>query len=182
MRLLVLILLLTAGAYAQTSVFLNLNGNQVMAGSQLSGVVALSNPAPADGAVVLLSGGPGVSLPPSVVIPAGSTSAPFDISTFPGAAQSVRISASYGNSQKVAYLQILATPAPAQQPAQTYYAPSQKQDNPWGAKGEITADLNAEESWNYAAPYSPYGVGYGYYGPGYINRGPIYRGGGGYRR
>ena len=189
-RLLVIFTLLTSGAYAQTSVFLNLNRNQVMGGSTLSGMVALSNPAPADGAVVSLSGGPGISLPPSVTVPAGMTSAPFDISTFPSqGSQSVRISASYGSSQKVAYLQVLATPAPAQQPAQTYVpsGSSNNNSNPWGAKQEITSDLNAEESWNYAAPYQPYGGYGGYWGAygatrGYgVGRGPVYSGGG-YRR
>jgi hypothetical protein len=59
----------------------------VMTGGQTSSqnIITLSNPAPADGAVVLLYGdsATAATVPPSITIPSGATSATFPIQTVP---------------------------------------------------------------------------------------------------
>jgi hypothetical protein len=71
-----------------------LSGGQSAAGS-----VILSGPAPTGGLVVSLSGSfpSAVSLPSSIIVPAGATSAPFTVTTYPvTASANVVVTASYG--------------------------------------------------------------------------------------
>jgi hypothetical protein len=69
-------------APAATLSSLTLNPTSVNGGSQSTGTVTLSGPAPAGGAVVTLSSSNGAaSVPSSVTIPAGATSTSFTVST-----------------------------------------------------------------------------------------------------
>ncbi len=77
----------------------SLGAETVVGGNATTGTVTLLNPAPPGGAVVtLVSADPAVvTLPPSVVIPAGGTGASFNITTSPvSAATRVRIDSGYG--------------------------------------------------------------------------------------
>jgi uncharacterized protein (TIGR03437 family) len=84
-------------------------------GAPVSGTVDLSAPAPGGGAMVALSSSGGVSLPASVLIPAGSTSATFGLTTQTVAStQTVIITATYGGISVQTALTV--TPATADSP------------------------------------------------------------------
>src|SRR5207244_8246520 len=90
---------------------LTLNPSSVIGGVQSStGTVTLSGPAPAGGTVVSLSSSsPGLaSVPSSVTIPAGATSASFTVNTsIVLISTSVNISASYNGTTRTATLSLL---------------------------------------------------------------------------
>ena len=89
---------------------LTLNPTSVIGGTQSStGTVTLSGPAPAGGAQVLLSSSNGAaSVPSSVTVPAGATSATFTVNTsIVLVSTSANISASYNGTTKTATLGIL---------------------------------------------------------------------------
>jgi len=90
---------------------LTLNPSSVIGGAQSStGRVTLSSPAPAGGATVMLSSSnPGVaSVPSSVVVPAGATTATFTVRTSAVLiSTSVTISASYNGTTRTATLGVL---------------------------------------------------------------------------
>ena len=89
---------------------LTLNPTNVVGGLQSStGTVTLSGPAPAGGAQVILSGGNGAaSVPSSVTVPAGSSSATFTVNTSPVLlSTSATVSASYNSTTQTASLVVL---------------------------------------------------------------------------
>ena len=100
------LLLITPGGPTGVS-GLNINPVDLVGGASSTGTVTLSSAAPSGGAVVTLSkafsnGGPGtvpVTIPASVTVPAGQTSASFPIGTSSvTATTSVRITAAYNGS------------------------------------------------------------------------------------
>ena len=89
---------------------LTLNPSSVVGGVGTStGTVTLSGPAPAGGAQVMLSSdNSAASVPPSVIVPAGSTSATFTVNTSVVlVSTSATISASYNNTSQSATLAVL---------------------------------------------------------------------------
>ncbi len=72
-------LTVTARPVALSSI--SLSASSVVGGDSVIGTVTLTAAAPAGGAVVSLSGGDPVTVPESVIVPAGSASATFTIST-----------------------------------------------------------------------------------------------------
>jgi hypothetical protein len=89
---------------------LTLNPTSVLGGLQFStGTVTLSGPAPAGGAIVMLSSNNWVAgVPSSVTVPAGSTSASFTVTTsLVLISTSARISATYNGTTKSATLSVL---------------------------------------------------------------------------
>ena len=94
---------------------LALNPTSVIGGNSSTGTVTLSGPAPAGGAQITLSSSntAAASVPSSVAIPAGATSATFTVSTSSVAlSTAVTISASYGGVSKAASLTVTAAPPP----------------------------------------------------------------------
>jgi hypothetical protein len=90
-------------------VALRLSPLTVTGGATATGTVTLAGPAPAGGAVVeLTSANPSlVSVPASVVVPAGAMAQSFALSTTSGKPNAiVRISASYAGSRKTALLTV----------------------------------------------------------------------------
>jgi hypothetical protein len=80
-----------------TSLMISLSAASVVGGNSVAGTVSLNNAAPSGGAVVTLNGNDPVSVPPSVTIAAGQTSAMFTVSTRAvGGTFNVTISATYG--------------------------------------------------------------------------------------
>jgi len=101
---------------------ITLNPASVNGRSASAGTVALSGPAPAGGALVSLSSSNTAvaTLPASVSIPTGATSAPFTLSTLAVTAPtSATISASYAGVTQTAPLTVTPAP-PAGTPAGTY--------------------------------------------------------------
>src|SRR5436190_1580717 len=89
---------------------LTLNPTSVIGGAQSSmGTVTLSGPAPAGGAQVMLSSSNGAaSVPSSVIVPAGSSSATFTVNTSVVLlSTSATISASYNSTTQTASLTVL---------------------------------------------------------------------------
>jgi hypothetical protein len=89
---------------------LTLNPSTVVGGAQSStGTVTLSGPAPAGGAQVMLSSSDAAAtVPPSVIVPAGSTSATFTVNTSTVlVSTSSTITASYNNTSQSATLSVL---------------------------------------------------------------------------
>src|SRR5882762_8689476 len=93
---------------------LTLNPSNVTGGNSSTGTVALSGPAPAGGAQVALSSNNGAaSVPSSVAVPSGATSATFTANTSPvTASTTVAISASYGGASRSATLTVTPPPLP----------------------------------------------------------------------
>lgn len=86
---------------------ISLSAPSVVGGQQVNATVTLSGAAPASGAAVSVSGGDPVTVPTSVMVPAGSTSATFTISTRAvGGTISATISASYGGASASAVLAV----------------------------------------------------------------------------
>ena len=103
---------------------LQLNPTNVIGGQSSQGTLTLSSPAPAGGAVVMLSSSKGpASVPASVTVPEGAISASFTATTTPvSSATSVAIAASYNNSNVSATLWIgaaTASPTPTLSPLPT---------------------------------------------------------------
>jgi hypothetical protein len=94
---------------APTVASLTLNPANVFGGQSSMGTVTLTGPAPAGGAQVLLSSSNGAaSVPSSVNVPAGATSATFTVNTsFVLISTSSTISASYNGTTRTATLGIL---------------------------------------------------------------------------
>jgi hypothetical protein len=88
---------------------LTLNPANVFGGQSSTGTVTLTGPAPAGGAQVLLSSSNGAAtVPSSVIVPAGATSATFTVNTsFVLISTSVTISASYNGTTRTATLGVL---------------------------------------------------------------------------
>ena len=94
---------------------LTLNPTSVVGGSESStGTVTLSGPAPAGGAQVTLASDDGAaSVPSSVTVSTGATSATFMVNTTPVTASTpVTISGSYGGVSKSATLTVTPAPLP----------------------------------------------------------------------
>jgi hypothetical protein len=87
---------------------LSLNPTSVTGGTPSTGTVTLGSPAPAGGATVSLASRlPGsASVPATVTVPAGATSASFGITTFPVDNTTVEISATLGGTTQFAALNI----------------------------------------------------------------------------
>ncbi|MGB4786238.1 MAG: hypothetical protein WAQ77_16110, partial [Candidatus Acidiferrum sp.] len=96
-----------------------LNPTSVTGGSSSTGTVTLSGPAPGSGALVSLSSSASVAtLPASVTVPAGATSAKFTVSTSAVTTSTpVTISASYAGATKTASFTVNP---PSGTPAGTY--------------------------------------------------------------
>jgi len=88
---------------------LTLNPASVIAGSPSQGIVTLSGPAPAGGAVVALSSSAPnrATVPATITIPAGSTSANFAVQTIPGQVGAVTITAAFGGVSLTAQLTLV---------------------------------------------------------------------------
>jgi len=88
---------------------LTLNPANVFGGQSSTGTVTLTGPAPAGGAQVLLSSSnSAASVPSSVIVPAGATTATFTVNTsFVLISTSATISASYNGTTRTATLGIL---------------------------------------------------------------------------
>jgi len=88
---------------------LTLNPANVFGGQSSTGTVTLTGPAPAGGAQVFLSSNNGAaSVPSSVIVPAGATSATFTVTTsFVLISTSAAISASYNGTTRTATLGVL---------------------------------------------------------------------------
>jgi hypothetical protein len=88
---------------------LTLDPANVFGGQSSTGTVTLTGPAPAGGAQVLLSSSDGAaSVPSSVIVPAGATSATFTVNTsFVLISTSATISASYNGTTRTATLGVL---------------------------------------------------------------------------
>jgi len=92
---------------------LTLNPSSVVGGQSSIGTVTLTQLAPAGGVVVALSSGrPSIaSVPPSVTVPAGASSATFTVNTVPvSGSRSAVISATYKGAKKKATLYIKRSP------------------------------------------------------------------------
>jgi len=93
---------------------LAINPTEVQAGQTATGTVTLDRPAPAGGAVVQLSSSNSTraSVPSSVTVPAGATSATFTIQTRPpltvpiNLSETVTITATYGGDSRSAQLRV----------------------------------------------------------------------------
>jgi hypothetical protein len=87
---------------------LSVNPNSVTGGAPSTGTVTLGSAAPSGGASVnLASNLPGSgSVPPTVTVPAGATSATFEITTFPVDNTTVQLSATLGDTTQFAALSI----------------------------------------------------------------------------
>jgi len=92
-----------------------LNPSNVTGGNSSTGTVTLSGPAPASGAQVALSSNNGAaSVPSSVAVPSGATSATFIVSTSAvTASTTVAISAAYGGVTRSASLTVTPASPPA---------------------------------------------------------------------
>jgi hypothetical protein len=105
-----------------------LSPTSVTGGNPSTGTVTLTSAAPAGGVVVSLSSQlPGsASVPPSVTVPAGATSASFTVTSFPVAATTVQIAATLGNVTLFAPLSVnvSAPPPPPPPPPGTLAAPA----------------------------------------------------------
>ena len=102
-----------------TLVSLQLNPTNVVGGQTSQATLTLSGPAPAGGAVVMLSSSNGAaSVTASVTVPEGAISASFTVNTIPvPSATSVSIGTSYNNSNVIATLWIGASsPTPTSTP------------------------------------------------------------------
>jgi len=88
---------------------LTLNPTSVIGGASSTGTVTLSGPAPAGGAQVALSSNNGAaSVPSSVIVPAGATSATFRVNTsLVLLSTTATISASYNSTSRTATLVLL---------------------------------------------------------------------------
>jgi hypothetical protein len=95
---------------------LTLNPSKVTGGNSAQGTITLSGPAPAGGAAVGLTSSDTskATVPDSVTVPQGESTASFLITTFPASADaSVNISATYGGITKTAALQLTDNIYPA---------------------------------------------------------------------
>jgi hypothetical protein len=101
--------LVVNGAAPATLSSVTLNPSMVVVGSSSTGTVNLTSPAPTGGAVVTLasSNSTRASVPPSVTIPAGASSATFNVATTVNRKTSVSIAATYGGVTKSATLTIV---------------------------------------------------------------------------
>jgi hypothetical protein len=85
----------------------SLSTTSVVGGNPVTGTVTLSDAAPTGGAVVSLSAGDAVTVPPSVTVPAGSANATFTISTRAvGGTISSTITATYSGASASAVLSV----------------------------------------------------------------------------
>lgn len=100
---------------------LTLNATSVIGGTPVTGTVFLAAPAGADTAVPLTSANPKATVPPRVIVPAGSDHADFTVTTDPVTASTAgAVSASYGGVTKTVsltvkpptYLSFTLTPNP----------------------------------------------------------------------
>src|SRR6266550_3440738 len=94
---------------------LALNPTSVAGGNSSTGTVTLSGPAPAGGAQVTLSSSntAAATVPSSVTVPAGATSATFTVSTsVVNASTAVTISAAYGGVTRTASITVAPAPPP----------------------------------------------------------------------
>ena len=90
---------------------ISLSASSVVGGNTVTGTVALSGAAPAGGAVVALSGGDPITVPASVSVPNGSTSATFTIFTRAvGGTIIATIAGSYGGVSASAALSVTRPP------------------------------------------------------------------------
>ena len=100
-------MLTVTGASALAS--LTLSAPTIVGGNPVVGTVTLSNPAPSGGAVVALSGGDPVTVPTTVTVGAGSTSATFIVSTRTvGGTIPATVTGSYGGRSASATVAVTA--------------------------------------------------------------------------
>lgn len=97
-------------AQATTLSSLTLNSNSVTGGTSLQGTATLSGAAPSGGAVVVLasSNGAVASVPPSVTVAGGATTASFSVTTKPvSVSTTVNITATYAGLTKTVTLTVM---------------------------------------------------------------------------
>jgi hypothetical protein len=95
----------TAGSVALASISLSVSS--VVGGASVIGTATLTAPAPAGGASVALTGGDAASVPAAVVVPAGSASATFAVSTRAvGGTVANTIGGAYGGASASAVLSV----------------------------------------------------------------------------
>jgi hypothetical protein len=100
-------LTVTTGAALAT---IKLSTASVVGGNPVTGTVTLTAAAPANGAPVTLSGSDPVSVPPTVTVPAGESSATFTVATRAvGGSISVTITAAYGGGSAFVPLAVTRT-------------------------------------------------------------------------
>jgi WD40 repeat protein len=121
---------------AETLTGLTLSTTGITGGASLTGRVRLSQPAPANGVVVLLSGqGSGIAFPLIVAVMPGATTGTFQITTSPVAsATQVRLVASLNGGYQTATLTI--------QPAATYTLALNPAKVTGGASSTLTVTLS----------------------------------------
>jgi hypothetical protein len=86
---------------------LTLSASTVVGGDSVKGTVVISDGAPAGGVAIALSGGDPVTVPANVIVPSGSTSGTFNVSTRAvGGVVPATITATYGASSATAALQV----------------------------------------------------------------------------
>lgn len=95
--------------YKTTLTNLTLNPTTVIGGAKSKGTLTLDLPAPAAGALILLSSTAGASVPASVRIPGGGTTINFDINTTAGASGTATITAKRSGITKNATLTFSAS-------------------------------------------------------------------------
>jgi hypothetical protein len=137
------------------------NPSSVPGGTSATGTVRLATAAPAGGtAVTLGSNQPGAaSVPSSVVVPAGATSATFTVTTFPSQGTTVQLSARLGDTILFAALGVTA-PAPSPTPsAPTLVSPangstpSQPITFDWSdVANAVSYDIQIDDSSTFTAP------------------------------
>jgi hypothetical protein len=97
-------LTVTAGAVLSS---LSLSTSTVVGGNPVTGLLTLTAPAPASGAAVSLSASDPVTVPPSVTVPAGSSSVQFTVMTRAvGGTFSTTINAAYGGTSMSVVLSV----------------------------------------------------------------------------
>jgi hypothetical protein len=100
------ILTVTTGPAVRVTA-LTLSAPTVVGGASVTGTVVISSAAPAGGVAIALSSADPVTVPPSVTVPSGATSATFAVSTRAvGGVVPATITANYAGSSAAAALQV----------------------------------------------------------------------------
>jgi hypothetical protein len=131
----------------------------VTGGSTATGTVTLTSAAPTGGTLVNLSSNqPGAaSVPASVTVAAGATSANFTVTTFPVATTTVQLASTLGSTTLFASLGVNAPPTPAaptlQSPANDA-TPAQPVAFNWNDVANATSyEIQVDDSSTIAAPF-----------------------------
>ena len=134
----------------------------VTGGATATGTVRLASPAPAGGVAINLSSNLPLkaSVPASVTVPSGATSADFTITTFPSAATTVQLSAALNNQFQFAAITV-GPPAPPPTPAAPSLiapaanaTPAQPVSFDWNDVANATSyEIQVDDSSTISAPF-----------------------------